>query len=103
VKCYSIKISGFEHKGTKNTQRTQRVDFGLLSKDFTFKIECFSGLDPESPSLIERGGSLPAGRQAARRMEKQFLKKKETPARGPERQFLKKREAPARGPERHIH
>ena len=36
VKFYSIKISGFEHKGTKNTQRTQRVDCGLLSKDFTF-------------------------------------------------------------------
>ena len=61
---------------------------------------CLSGLDPQSPSLIERGGSLPAGRQAARRPEKQFLKKKETPARRMEKQFLKKKETPARRPEK---
>ena len=34
-------------------------------------MQCLSGLDPESPSLIEKGGSLPAGRQAARGPEKQ--------------------------------
>jgi len=49
-------------------------------------MQCFSGLDPESPSQIEKGNSLPAGRQAARGMEKQFLKKKGTPARRPEKQ-----------------
>ena len=36
-------------------------------------MQCLSGLDPESPSLIKEGDSLPAGRQAARRPERHSI------------------------------